>query len=274
MKTLLLLLLPISASSQSTFEVATIKPTPPDALGKWIRMTSAHQLTAQNQTLRTLLAATYGLTPAAVSGGPSWVDSERYNIVAEVPDRATSAPPNYDEQMSMLRVLLNDRFHLAIHREPKEFPIYALTVAKGGAKLKESSVADGADPKNIPACLGPPSPKVEKLTCLAPLAFVVYPERVALPARGATMDDLASVMQRGVFDRAVVDETGLTGRYDFLLEFSPDESLFDAALGRRDGDRKPGLFDALQQQLGLRLEATRGPVNTLVIDRVERPSEN
>jgi uncharacterized protein (TIGR03435 family) len=257
----------VVACPQPTFEVATIKHTPPDwGAGRWIRMTSAHQLTAKNHALRTLLAAAFSLTPAAVSGGPSWVDSDRYDIVAEVPDRFTSGPPNYDEQMSMLRALLLDRFHLTTHRENKEFPVYTLTIAKGGAKLRGSTIAPGADPKTIPACMGAPNPRVTDPTCLAPLTFIAFPDAVRLPARGTTMASLAEVLQRAVFDRAVIDKTGLTGRYDFDLEFAPDES--------QSGDSKPRIFEALQQQLGLRLEATRGPVNTLVIDQVERPSEN
>ena len=143
-------------------------------------------------------------------------------------------------------------------REPKELSIYALTVAKGGSKLKESKVSPDATPE------GPPA-----------LIFVVSPQSVRLPGRNATMAELASVMQRSALERPVVDRTGLSGRYDFDLEFTPGETLFSGALGRGSDDSpKPGLFAALQQQHGLRLEAAKGLVDVLVIDRVERPSQN
>jgi len=107
-----------------------------------------------------------------------------------------------------------------------------------------------------------------------PLIFVLSPEIVTLPGRDATMAELASVMQRAALDRPVIDKTGLSGRYDFDLEWTPDESQFGGALHPPNTEAKPGLFAAMQQQLGLRLEATKGPVNTIVIDQAIRPSEN
>jgi uncharacterized protein (TIGR03435 family) len=219
-------------------------------------MQTAHQLVAKNHALRTLIAAAYNLNPHAISGGPAWVDSDRYDILAKAPGEVR---PNLDEQMRMLRKLLADRFKLTFHREPRELSIFALTVAKSGSKLKESTLSPDASPE------GPP-----------PLVFVIFPQVVQLPASGASMAEFASVMQRAALDRPVVDKTGLSGRYDFDLEWTPDESQFGGALGApasTDGSR-PGLFAALQQQLGLRLEATKGPVEVLVIDQIERPSEN
>jgi uncharacterized protein (TIGR03435 family) len=240
------------------FEVATIKPTPPDwSSARFIRMQSARRFVAKNHALKTLIAAAYNLTPRAISGGPTWVDSDRYDILAESP---SGVRPNLDEQMSMLRKLLADRFKLTFHREQKEFSVYALTVAKNGSKLKESTVSPDASPE------GPP-----------PLVFVVSPQSLHLPGRNATMAELASVFQRAALDRPVIDKTGLSGRYDFDLEFTPDETQFDRAFTNRanaDDAAKPGLFAAMQEQLGLRLEATRGPIEALVIDHVERPSEN
>jgi uncharacterized protein (TIGR03435 family) len=107
--------------------------------------------------------------------------------------------------------------------------------------------------------------------------FVISPQLVRLPGRNATMAELASVMQRAALDRPVADRTGLTARYDFDLEFTPDETLFGGMLGRpqnTDDTSKLDLFAAMQQELGLRLEATRGPVQLLVIDQAERPSAN
>ena len=237
------------------FEVASIKPTPIGTQGRWIRMASTHEFMARNHALKTLIAAAWNLSPRAISGGPDWVDSGHYDIVAKAPGEIR---PNLDQQMAMLRALLAARFHLTFHREPRQMQVYALTVAKGGPRLRESTASPDASPE------GPP-----------PLIFVVSPELIRLPARNATMAELAWVMQRAALDYPVLDRTNLSARYDFDLEFTPDETLFGGVLGRgADDSTKPGLFAALQQQLGLRLESTRGPVDTLVIDHAERPSEN
>jgi uncharacterized protein (TIGR03435 family) len=256
---------PAARPAFDEFEVATIKPTAPNFLGRFIRMESTHQLVAKGHALNTLIAAAYNLNPRAISGGPAWIESDHYDILAKAPGEVR---PNLDEQMAMLRKLLADRFKLTFHREKKEMSIYALTVAKGASKMTGSNVtgskvkASAVSPDDSP--IGPP-----------PLIFVVTPPVVRLPARYATMAELASVFQRGALDRPVVDKTGLPGRYDFDLEFTPDETQFSGMLGRPPSDAPlPGLFAAIQQQLGLRLEATKGPVDVLVVDRAERPSEN
>jgi uncharacterized protein (TIGR03435 family) len=158
--------------------------------------------------------------------------------------------------MAMLRELLADRFKLTFPRERREMPVYALTVARGGPKLPEGT------PDTTPE--GPPA-----------LAFVIYPDRVKLPARSATVGEFASVLQRAAMDRPVIDQTGIPGRYDFDLEWLPDETQFGGLDLKPNPDApKPDLFAAVQQQLGLKLEATKGPVEVLVVDRVEKPSEN
>jgi uncharacterized protein (TIGR03435 family) len=139
------------------FEVASVKLTAPDWTGgRFIRMQSAHQLVARNHALKTLVAAAYNVSPRAISGGPAWVEFDHYDIFAKAPGEVR---PNLDEQMAMLRKLLADRFKLTFHREQKELSIYALTVAKGGSKLKESTVSPDASPE------GPP-----------PLIFLLSPE--------------------------------------------------------------------------------------------------
>jgi uncharacterized protein (TIGR03435 family) len=250
-----------SSASRPTFdafEVATINPTAPDWKGgRFIRMEGAHQFVVRNHVLRTLIAAAYNLNPREVSGGPTWVDSDHFDVLAEAPGEI---PPNLNEQMSMLRELLADRFKLTFHREQREFSVYTLTAAKNGLKLKEStSTLD-----SFPA--GPP-----------PLIFIISSQTIQLPGRYATMDELASVFQRAMLDRPVIDKTGLSGRYDFDLEFTPDETEFGGAFaGRASADKseKPGLSTALQEQLGLKLESTKGPVDVLAIDHVEEPSPN
>jgi uncharacterized protein (TIGR03435 family) len=241
-----------------SFEVATVKPTPPDWRGgRWIRMLTAHEFAARNHTAKTLIAAAYNLNPKAISGGPAWVQNEPYDITAKAPGEVR---PNLDEQMAMLRQLLGERYKLNFHREPKELAVYAISIAKGGSKLKETTMTPDALPE------GPP-----------PLVFVVSPQLIRLPARYATIKELASVMQRAALDRPVVDQTGLTARFDFDLEWTPDETQFGGAFPRppaADEAAKPGLFAAMQQQLGLRMEATRGTVSTFVIDQIQRPTDN
>src|SRR4030095_9765595 len=128
--------IPASLRLQSlpSFEVATIKPTPPDFRARYLTMQGAHQFVAKGYTVRFLVSAAYNLPPRAISGGPDWIDYERYDILALTPGEAR---PSVEDQMAMVRTLLTDRFSLAFHTEPKEFPVYLLTVAKGGAKLKD-----------------------------------------------------------------------------------------------------------------------------------------
>jgi uncharacterized protein (TIGR03435 family) len=244
-----LLLIAIGLFAQS-FEVATIKPTEPDWTGGRYMTMKGAQFAAKNYEPRVLLGAAYNLPPSAISGGPAWLDSEHYDILAKTPGERKPAP---DEQMGMLRQLFLERFQLTFHREPKEFSIYAITVAKGGSKLREPTAT-------------PDGPQ--------PLIFTLSPEGARLPARNATVAELAAVMQRTLFNRPVVDRTGLTGRYDFDLEWAPDETQFGGALRGNPESTRPDLFAAIQQQLGLRLESTKGPIEAMVIDKIERPSAN
>jgi uncharacterized protein (TIGR03435 family) len=236
------------------FEVATIKPTGPQPGGRWIRMQSVDRFEARNHAVRTLLAAAFEMSPQAISGGPAWVDSDHWDIQAKTPGEIR---PDLNEQMTMLRELLTERFKLTFHRELRRMRIYSLTVARGGPKLKESAISPDASPA------GPP-----------PLVFALSRRIVRLPARYATMSEFASVLQRSPLDRPVIDQTGLVGRYDFDLEFAPDERLWGGILKRPENSDKPDLFKAIREQIGLRLETTTGPVETIVIDAIERLSAN
>jgi uncharacterized protein (TIGR03435 family) len=234
------------------FEVATIKPVEPaDKSPRYIKMDGPHRFVEKYYTLKLLIAAAYDLNPKTISGGPSWVDSDHYDILALTPGEVR---PSHDEQMSMLRNLLTDRFKLTFHREQKDFSIFELEVARSGPRLKKSTAA----PDDPPA-----------------LISTVYPQRILLPARNATMRDFTSLLQRALLDRPVVNKTGLTGKYDFDLEWAPDSSQFggDIAPASADAPSAP-FFTAIQQQLGLKLEATRGPVDALVVDHAEPPSAN
>jgi len=237
------------------FEAATIKRTDPDSRGKYIRMSGLNRFQANGFTLNALVAAAYALTPRAISGEASWINSDRYDIAALTPG---DVQPNLDEQMAMLRKLLADRFQLTYHRESRELPVYAITVIEGGPKLRPSTAPTGSLPY---------------------LTNTVYSEErggvhLLLPARNANMVQFAAMMQRAVLDGMVADKTGLSGAYDFDLEWTPDESQFGGQFPRSVAPTKPSLLAAMQDQLGLRLETTTGIVQALVIDRAERPSEN
>jgi uncharacterized protein (TIGR03435 family) len=236
-----------------TFEVATIKPTALDAkAGRYITMQGTNGFVAKYYTLKLLIAAAYNLSPKAISGGPAWSDSDHFDIVALTPG---DTRPSQPEQMAMLRTLLSERFKLSFRREPKEFSIYALEVDKGGPKLKESTAA-ASDPPQL-------------------ISTVYPPARIHLPAKNVTMSDFVSLMQRALLDRPVVDRTGLTGKYDFDLDWAPDETQFGGEVPVAPADAQaPPFFTAIEQQLGLRLEATRGMVEALVIDHAEPPSAN
>ena len=131
--------------------------------------------------------------------------------------------------------------------------MYVLMIARNGPRLNESTSRPDAPPVLINR---------------------IFPDRVLLPARNATLGQFASMIQRAVLDRPVVDKTGLLGRYDFDLEWTPDETQFGGQGPRISEPSKPGLFAAIQQQLGLKLEAARGRVEVLVLDGAERPSAN
>jgi uncharacterized protein (TIGR03435 family) len=235
-----------------SFDVATIKPADSSEPGRFIKMEGTNRFVEKDYTLKLLIAAAYDLNPRTISGGPAWITSDHYDIQAVTPG---DQRPDHDEQMSMLRSLLSERFKLTFHREQKEFSIYTLEVAKGGPKLKATAASADA-----PATVGP---------------AVVYPQRVVLPGRNASMGNLVSLFQRAILDRPVVDKTEIKGRYDFDLEWAPDETQFGGALPpATEAATSPPLFKAIEEQLGLKLEAMRGPVDALIVDSAERPSAN
>jgi uncharacterized protein (TIGR03435 family) len=231
------------------FEVATIKPVDPGPkAGRFIRMDGVNRFLAKNYTVKLLIAAAYDLNPREIGGGPAWVETEKFDIQAVTPGEER---PSFDAQMLMLRNLLDERFHLKFHRAAKEFSIYEITVAKGGPKLTATEVP--AEPTRV--------------------LSTVYQDRVVMPARNASVSDLARVMQRAIVDRPVVDSTGLTGHYDFELAWTPDETQFEGDIHVPETDAPP-LQKAMEEQLGLQMKATRGPVQAMVIDAVVKPSEN
>ena len=233
------------------FEVATVKAPNADEQGRYIKMDGNNRFIAVNYPVKLMIAAAYDLNPKTISGGPAWMNADLFDIVARTPG---DMRPTHDEQMKMLRALLVERFGLKFHREQKDYSIYAIEVAKGGPKLKPTATPEAAP------IVGP---------------GVVYPQRLVLPARNASVGDLASLLQRAILDRPVVDQTGLTGRYDFDLTWAQDETQFGGDVPRAPEDAPAlPLFEAIQQQLGLKLEATHGAVAALVVDALAKPTEN
>ncbi len=241
----------MAADAPTTFDVATIKPSRPGTPGRLFTVRGREVLTI-NTSLADLITQAYEVHTRQVVGGPSWMESDKYDITGRP---LAEGVPNIAQLRAMIRSLLEDRFKLAIHRERRDLPAYALTVGKNGPKLTKNET----NPNGLPGLL--------------------FKGLGMLPAVNATMADFAGVMQTAVLDRPVVDRTGLQGRFDFTLNWTPDDSQF-RSMGVQvppppaDGTGPPGLFTAIQEQLGLRLESVTAPVEAIVIDRVERPSEN
>jgi len=242
---------PMAADAPAVFEVATIKPSIPDRPGKLFTV-KGRQVITINTTLNDLITFAYGLHARQITGGQPWMETDKYDVTGQPEAQGI---PSERQLRAMIQSLLADRFKLAFHRETRELPAYVIVVASGGHKLTKND----SNPNGLPG--------------------LFFRGLGVLPVTNATLTDFAGVMQTAVLDRPVVDKTGLQGRYDFTIRWTPDESQF-AGLGVRvppasgDPDAPPGLFTAFQEQLGLKLESTKAPVEVLVVDRVEKPSEN
>ena len=262
---------PQEPKSPLQFEVASIKPSAPDARGMVIRPGPGGGISITNMTLKELLVIAYRIQPFQISGGPSWVSSIRYDVVAKPETKGKLS----DNQL-MLQALLAERFQLVIHRETKELPIYALVLARKDGKLGPGLVPakEGAcelpDPNKRPP---PPEPgKPPSLGC-----GQQFLGRGQLRAVSAQISSLPFFLSR-MLERSVIDKTGLTGNFDITAEWTPDDSQAASPLPADapppPGDVGPSIFTAFQEQLGLKLESQRGPVEIFVVDRAEKPSEN
>ncbi len=246
----LVALLPLLANAQNApqaFEAATIKLTPPDAREPLdVRFTPGGRLTVTNETLRVIVTFAYGIQGWQISGAPGWFDTDRFDISAKA-----EGDPSRDQMLGMFRTLLEDRFRMKVHRETKEGSIYELTVAKNGPKFQE------AKPLNDNERAG-----VFTYRTGSPQQPAISLARVG---RHASVAMLASALQ-GPLSRPVLDHTGIAGDFDFKVEYAADDSHLDEF---------PSLFTALQDQLGLKLEPAKGPVEMFVIEHLERvPIEN
>jgi uncharacterized protein (TIGR03435 family) len=241
-----------------TFDVASVKQNKADN-GMMRIMTKPDGFSCENISLKNLISNAYGIRQDLISGGPGWVESVGFDVDAKVagPDVETLKKLSPRQRGSMLQSLLEERFKLKVHRETKVLPMYDLVVAKGGPKMKEVAAADlAANAKD------PDRGKHPGMMTMGPGMF----KGQALPAQ-AIANEIAFVLEH-----TVVDKTGLAGKYDLDLKWTPEGT----APSDDDGSAESGvsIFTAVQEQLGLKLQPTKGPVETLVIDHVEQPSEN
>jgi len=247
----------MAANADPAFEVATIKPSDPNRPGKLFTVRGTDVVTI-NTTLNDLISMAYNLHAKQITGGPSWLDSEKYDITGR-PD--TPGQPNVTQIKIMIQKLLADRFQLKFHREKKELAVYAITAGKTGTKISKSE----ADPNGLPGLF---------FGGAGPAGGVNF------NVRNATLAEVANTLQGSILDKPVVDQTGLEGKYDFIVKFTPDPGQMAGFGGggpppaNTNPDAPPDLFAAFQQQLGLRIETAKAPVDVLAIDKIEKPSAN
>jgi len=246
---------PMPANADPAFVVATIKPSNPDAQGQGYGF-RGQDVTTTNTSVSWLITLAYNMHAHQVVGGPGWLGSEKYDILGR-PD--TPGQPSRDQLKIMFKKLLADRFQLKFHIEKRELAAYTITVLKTGPKF----VVSTADPNSS---LG--------------IGFGLAPVGMTLNVRNAPFDSVANALQGNLLDKPVVNQTGLTGKYDFTVKFTPDQSQL-ANLGpvppgaaATDPDAAPDIFTAFQQQLGLKLESTKTAVDVMVIEKIEKPSDN
>jgi len=242
--------------AQQTFDVATIKPNAENDNRVMIRMQPGGRFTASGVTLRQLISQAYNVRDFQISGGPGWISAERYDINAKAEGLPDRVPP--EVLRPMLRALIEERFKLKTHKDSKDMPVYALVVAKNGHKLTPTKVEGGQG------------------------QMMMRMGRGQINANKVSMAVLANQIAQQL-GRTVIDKTDLKGDFDIVLEWTPEAGHGGGGPvgGPQPGDgpppaggNGPTIFTALQEQLGLRLESTKGPVDILVIDDVSKPTEN
>jgi uncharacterized protein (TIGR03435 family) len=244
----------MAADADPSFDVATIKPNN-SGLGSMQRLTiNGRDFKTVNSSLADLIKFAYDVQIKQIVGAPDWIDKDRYDV-AGTPDH--EGAPSVDQLRVMVRKLLAERFQLKFHHETRELPAFVLSVGKDGSKLKPTQLSGP-----LPGIGMRPGKSGPELTVV-----------------NGTIKDFTGFLQMMVLDRTVVDHTSLTGKYDISVPFTPDDSLFNGHPPPfpkpSDGvEPAPGLFEAIQQQLGLKLTPEKTQVDVLAIDHVEKPSAN
>jgi uncharacterized protein (TIGR03435 family) len=243
-------IVPMAPDAKPDVEVATIKPVQPGTRLFMLTMQGG-TLVAKNLTLSFLMNFAYEMPTRQMAGKPGWMDTDKWDIEAKLD---TPGSPSQAQMRAIMQKLLAERFGLQLHEEKRRLAAYVLIVSKDGPKMTKT-----ADPSLSPN-------------------FSLYPSGVLI-ARSATMADLAQSLQNHILGQPLVDKTGLEGRWDFTLKWTPDETQFtDAPVPvpppADNPNAPPPLITAIQEQLGLKLEAQKADVPVLVIDHVDRPSPN
>jgi uncharacterized protein (TIGR03435 family) len=242
---LMIAIIPLALAQMAHFEVASIKPSLPGGRGYSIIPSAGGRLNMKNMTLKRMLSAAYHVQDFQISGGPKWLETDPYDVLAKA-----EGNQNLTERqlLDLVKPLLADQFQVAFHWEAKQLPRYSLVVGKGGSKLKEVP-ADGEPQLNIRA-------------------------RKLITGHRAPLSQFTEVLS-WVMGRVVVDDTGLKNVYDFKLEWSPDElQLTEPGATRPTDGSGNSIFEAIHEQMGLKLEPQKGPVQVLVVDRAEKATEN
>jgi uncharacterized protein (TIGR03435 family) len=241
----------MAADAKPQFEVSTIKPSKPDE--RWsLLVNRSGMMNTTNTSLADLIKFAYDLHEKQIAGGPAWMETDKFDVTGK-PD--TEGIPNPTQLKMMVQKMLAERFELSFHREQRELSVYAITIAKGGHKLKPSE-----SKSNLPGYGRSPRGMIVGNSTITQWAAILGANTLA------------------TLDRPVVDQTGLGDkRWDFTLNYTSDAALAAQAAGgagAADPDAPPDLFTAFQQQLGLKLEATKAPVDVIVVDGVTKPTEN
>jgi uncharacterized protein (TIGR03435 family) len=272
-----------AGATAPVYDVASIKPNNSE-IGLFKMMFVQDGFSATSVTLRMLIRTAYGVEDSQIFGAPNWLNSKKYDVEARMESavadefRKMSEDQRYAERRRMLQALLADRFKLTVHHETKQLGGYVLVIAKNGPKLQEAkpghTYSNGI--KDVGQPTGADTFKLGRYRG----------GRGELIGQGWPMAKLVRLLSEDILNRSVVDNTGLTGNYDFTLHWTVAEES-QGPLFKGAGDEQqvtgstplpeswgPSFFTAIQEQLGLKLESQKGPGRILVIDHVERPSEN
>jgi uncharacterized protein (TIGR03435 family) len=252
----LTLLAQAPAAPKPSFEVASVKPNTSGSTSSSVNIDQGGRLTGKNQTVRNLVRNAWNLQPYQMVGGPDWISTDHFDLLAKIAD-ADMGPdwrPRSEDIMLRVQSLLEDRFKLVTHRETRELPAYALVILRPDGKLGDKLKSHTGE------CGSPDRAPANGRNCGTNMNTT--PQIAGVTGTGISMETFARNLA-GVAGRFVVDRTGLTGLFDLDFEFTPDQSA-----------DTPGasLFTALQEQLGLKLDAQRAPVEVLVIDSVAQPT--
>jgi bla regulator protein BlaR1 len=249
------------------FEVASIKPAALDARGMFVGPGPGGGISMSDVSLKQLIAIAWRVQAFQISGGPLWVDSVHYDVVGK-----PEAEPKEGEILPMLQSLLKDRFQLTFHRATKELLIYSLVLARKDSKLGPRLT------KSKDGDCTPPDPSTRRPQTGKPACEQMTINANRMTAVSLPIANLTLMLSRRL-GRTIVDKTGLTGNFNMSLEWASVETRatllpMDAPAAQAPDPAEPSIFTALQEQLGLKLESQNGPVETLIIERAEKPSEN